>query len=150
MLDRRLQPVIKATFAAPARWLASIGVSADALTIVGFLVGLCGAGCLALRAYLPALVLLLLNRIFDGLDGALARLVGPTDRGAFLDVAFDFLFTLRYRLASQYRTLRIMVFRLVLFFLALWERRRVFWHLPRLPNAVASRRLRFLTREFSI
>ncbi|MBB4051356.1 phosphatidylglycerophosphate synthase [Devosia subaequoris] len=38
------------------------------------------------------LVLIALNRIFDGLDGAVARLAGPTDRGAFLDIALDFFF----------------------------------------------------------
>lgn len=90
MFDRRLQPVIRAAFAAPARVLAAHGVSADALTLVGFMLGLASAGCLASRAYLIALLLLLLNRIFDGLDGAVARLTGATDRGAFLDVALDF------------------------------------------------------------
>jgi phosphatidylglycerophosphate synthase len=90
MFDRHLQPVIRAAFAAPARVLAANGVSADAVTLIGFMVGLAGAGCLASRAYLTALLLLLLNRIFDGLDGAVARRVGPTDRGAFLDVALDF------------------------------------------------------------
>jgi phosphatidylglycerophosphate synthase len=90
MFDRRLQPLIRAAFAAPARVLAANGVSADALTLVGFMAGLAGASCLASRAYLLALILLLVNRIFDGLDGAVARLAGPTDRGAFLDVALDF------------------------------------------------------------
>lgn len=77
MFDRRLQPVIRAAFAAPARALAANGVPADALTLGGFMVGLAGAGRLASRAYLIAL--LLLNRIFDGLDGAVARLAGVTD-----------------------------------------------------------------------
>ena len=31
-------------------------------------------------------------RLCDGLDGAVARLTQPTDRGAFLDIALDFLF----------------------------------------------------------
>jgi phosphatidylglycerophosphate synthase len=43
-------------------------------------------------AYAPALGFILLNRIADGLDGAVARLTVPTDRGAFLDIAFDFFF----------------------------------------------------------
>ena len=90
MFDRRLQPMITVALAVPARLLAANGVSANALTLVGFLVGLAGAACLASRAYLLALLLLLVNRIFDGLDGAVARLVGPTDRGAFLDAALDF------------------------------------------------------------
>jgi phosphatidylglycerophosphate synthase len=36
--------------------------------------------------------LLLASRLCDGLDGAVARLTQPTDRGAFLDIALDFLF----------------------------------------------------------
>lgn len=39
-----------------------------------------------------ALLFILLNRLADRLDGALARLQGPTDRGAFLDIALDFVF----------------------------------------------------------
>ena len=38
-----------------------------------------------------ALALLIANRVADGLDGAIARATGPTDRGAFLDIALDFL-----------------------------------------------------------
>lgn len=92
MFDRRLQPVMKTALAAPARTLAGAGVSADALTMLGFAVGLGGVALIALQAYLPALVLLLSNRLLDGLDGAVARATGPTDRGAFLDIALDFVF----------------------------------------------------------
>jgi hypothetical protein len=35
---------------------------------------------------------LILNRLADGLDGAVARLTEPTDRGAYLDIALDFVF----------------------------------------------------------
>ena len=38
------------------------------------------------------LVLILSNRLADGLDGAIARATKPTDRGAFLDITFDFMF----------------------------------------------------------
>lgn len=50
------------------------------------------------------LALLLLNRAADGLDGALARQLGPTERGAFLDIALDFavyaLFPLGFAVAD--------------------------------------------------
>jgi phosphatidylglycerophosphate synthase len=36
--------------------------------------------------------LLLLSRLFDGLDGAVARQTQPTDRGGFLDITLDFIF----------------------------------------------------------
>ena len=47
---------------------------------------------LAFEAYFLALLLLLINRFADGLDGAVARQTNPTDRGAFLDISCDFLF----------------------------------------------------------
>lgn len=47
---------------------------------------------LAFGLYGLALGLIALNRIMDGLSGAVARLTGPTDRGAFLDIALDFVF----------------------------------------------------------
>jgi phosphatidylglycerophosphate synthase len=39
-----------------------------------------------------ALVLILINRIMDGLDGAVARRVGMTDLGGYLDIVLDFFF----------------------------------------------------------
>jgi phosphatidylglycerophosphate synthase len=55
-------------------------------------VGLAAAGAAALGLYWLALLGLALNRLADGLDGAVARVTGPTDRGAFLDIALDFVF----------------------------------------------------------
>jgi phosphatidylglycerophosphate synthase len=42
--------------------------------------------------FIYAFIFLCLNRLFDGLDGAMARLVGETDLGAFYDIVLDFLF----------------------------------------------------------
>lgn len=92
MLDRRAQAVLAPALDAAARWLARRGVSADAVTIAGFLVGIAAAAAIALGAPLIGLALLLTSRLCDGLDGALARLAQPTDRGAFLDITLDFLF----------------------------------------------------------
>jgi len=39
-----------------------------------------------------ALVCILLNRLGDGLDGALARMTGASDAGGFLDIVLDFIF----------------------------------------------------------
>ncbi|WP_333832611.1 CDP-alcohol phosphatidyltransferase family protein [Rubrimonas sp.] len=75
-----------------ARGLRARGVGADSVTLAGFVLGLAGAAALAFGQFLPALALILANRIADGLDGEVARLDGPTDRGAFLDIAFDFVF----------------------------------------------------------
>ncbi len=92
MIDAALLPTQRRMLQPAARWMASRGVTADAITVAGFLVG---AGCLpalAFGAYGVALGLIVLNRVADGLDGAVARLTRPTDRGAFLDIALDFVF----------------------------------------------------------
>ena len=43
-------------------------------------------------SFVMAFLFLFLNRLFDGLDGAIARLVGETDLGAFYDIISDFIF----------------------------------------------------------
>lgn len=60
--------------------------------MAGFLLGALALPALAFGLYGVALGLIALNRLMDGLDGAVARLSGPTDRGAFLDIALDFVF----------------------------------------------------------
>lgn len=92
MIDRYLLPLQVATLRPVARVLAAAGVSANTVTIVGFIVGLAAGVSIALGAHVAGLVLLLANRALDGLDGVLAREVGASDRGAFLDIALDFFF----------------------------------------------------------
>lgn len=92
MIDRYLLPLQAAAFGPAARTLAAAGVSANVVTIVGFATGLAASGAIACGAYLAGLVLLLVNRALDGLDGVLARETGASDRGAFLDIALDFFF----------------------------------------------------------
>lgn len=75
-----------------ASWLAKLGLRADLITLMGFMLGVGAWIALTMQAYLWALVGISANRIFDGLDGAVAKRLGPTDRGAFLDIVFDFLF----------------------------------------------------------
>ncbi|GAA0207217.1 CDP-alcohol phosphatidyltransferase family protein [Cytobacillus oceanisediminis] len=70
--------------------VAARGVPATAITGAGWLVGV--GACLAVLAqwWNLALVLWLLNRTLDGLDGAVARQHGATDLGGFLDLLADF------------------------------------------------------------
>lgn len=92
MIDARLLPLQRALMQPPARWLVACGVRADQITLVGCLIGLLAAFAAALGLYPLALLGLALNRLADGLDGAVARLTTPTDRGAFLDITLDFVF----------------------------------------------------------
>jgi phosphatidylglycerophosphate synthase len=92
MLDRRAQALIAPGLRRAAAGLQRRGVSADQVTLAGFALGLAAAAAIALAQPLAGLALLLASRLADGLDGALARLTRPTDRGAFLDIALDFMF----------------------------------------------------------
>jgi phosphatidylglycerophosphate synthase len=60
--------------------------------MAGLGLGLGAAALVALGATGWALVPLLLSRLADGLDGAVARATAKTDFGGFLDIAADFLF----------------------------------------------------------
>ena len=92
MIDRHLLPVQNAVLAPMAYALVVRGAEADRLTLLGFGAGALAATCLALGWEWSGLLLILMNRILDGLDGEVARLNGPSDRGAFLDMTCDFLF----------------------------------------------------------
>lgn len=92
MIDARLQPLQRIVLRPPAAVLAARGISADAISVTGFAIGLLAIPALALGWWTTAFALIAVNRIMDGLDGAVARINGPTDRGAFLDIALDFVF----------------------------------------------------------
>lgn len=92
MLDKHLHPRIKPLLNRLAEKLDQQGVTANGVTLTGFGVGVLALPFLALGWYFPALVAIVLNRLCDGLDGALARRKGLTDAGGFLDISLDFLF----------------------------------------------------------
>ncbi|MCE2570310.1 CDP-alcohol phosphatidyltransferase family protein [Motilimonas eburnea] len=75
-----------------ARQLAKTPLSANQVTLFGFGCGLGAAILVAFNQYQGALALLLINRLCDGLDGALARVKGSTSAGAYLDICCDFIF----------------------------------------------------------
>jgi phosphatidylglycerophosphate synthase len=92
MLDKAVQQALRPLMTRAARGLVHLGVGADAISVAGFAIGMAAAGAIAFQHYLPGLALLLLSRLMDGLDGAVARATRPTDRGGFLDITLDFLF----------------------------------------------------------
>lgn len=92
MLDATLQPLIDPPLDRLGRRIAAFGWRPDAITLAGLGLGLLAVPALALQSYVVALALIALNRIADGLDGAVARIRGPTDLGGFLDIVCDFVF----------------------------------------------------------
>ena len=92
MIDARILPLQKAALQPVAERLAHRGVKADQISLVGFMAGVGAFVALCYGQWLAALLLILANRVLDGLDGAVARIQGPTDRGAYLDIALDMVF----------------------------------------------------------
>ncbi|MCK5273955.1 MAG: CDP-alcohol phosphatidyltransferase family protein, partial [Alphaproteobacteria bacterium] len=91
MLDHIVRPWIDPPLNRAGRMLADAGVSANAVTLSGFAVGLVAIPAIGTGHYLVGLALLLANRLSDGLDGAVARVRGPTDLGGYLDIVCDFI-----------------------------------------------------------
>lgn len=93
MLDRWTMPLTQGPLTTLARRIAGLGVRPDQVTLAGFLVGMLALPLLIMEWYLAALVVVLLNRLGDGLDGALARHLGQaSDAGGFVDIGLDFVF----------------------------------------------------------
>jgi len=92
MLDRAATALIKPAVNRLARVCVRAGLSANKMTLISFLIGLVAALLIATHAYLAGATAILLSRLGDALDGAMARQTQPTDAGGFLDIALDFLF----------------------------------------------------------
>lgn len=92
MFDASLRPILET----PLGWLAggciAVGLTANSLTILGFVLGVFCAVFVAMGFFVAALICLILNRLCDGLDGAVARRSGSSDFGGYLDIVCDFLF----------------------------------------------------------
>jgi phosphatidylglycerophosphate synthase len=85
MLDAPIRKVLATPLNTAAGTLQRIGLGANFVTVTGFILGLIAIGAIASESYLVGLAFLLLNRIADGLDGALARRTRETPLGGFLD-----------------------------------------------------------------
>jgi phosphatidylglycerophosphate synthase len=92
MLDHISLKLAKPLLESTARRLATRNISADQVSVLGFMMGVAGAATIGFQYYIFGMVLILLNRLADGIDGALARIKGATDRGAYLDICLDFIF----------------------------------------------------------
>jgi phosphatidylglycerophosphate synthase len=92
VFDRQLLLLTKPLVIALARRFHHHGISANQVSIFGFGIGIISAGLISSGFTTAALLPLAINRILDGIDGAIARFGVPSDRGAFLDVTLDFLF----------------------------------------------------------
>ncbi|RUO77012.1 CDP-alcohol phosphatidyltransferase family protein [Idiomarina seosinensis] len=92
MIDPLVTPITRKILEPMAGELVKRRVSADQVTVFGFFLGLLAIPALAMEWYGLALLFILVNRISDGLDGAVARQTKMTDAGGYLDIVLDFIF----------------------------------------------------------
>jgi phosphatidylglycerophosphate synthase len=92
MLDNYTQKAIRPLISSLAGALHGLGVGANTLTWWGWGLGMASAVAIVNQMYVLGLCVLLLSRLCDGLDGAVARLSQPSDAGGFLDISLDFWF----------------------------------------------------------
>jgi phosphatidylglycerophosphate synthase len=92
MFDAKLRPLIDRGLDPIGHRLAGYGISANNVTIVGAGFGLLAFIFIAVDLAFFGLWMIILNRVADGLDGAVARASGQTDFGGYLDLVVDFIF----------------------------------------------------------
>ncbi|WP_022942149.1 CDP-alcohol phosphatidyltransferase family protein [Psychromonas hadalis] len=92
MLDRYTIKMVQKPLELMANKINKMGIKADHITLVGFAFGLLAFIAIIFQWYIAGLIFILINRTFDGLDGAVARLQGISDAGGFLDITLDFIF----------------------------------------------------------
>ena len=92
MIDKYTHAMAQIVLTPLAKACNRFNIKADAVTVVGFLLGVLSMVFIYLQMYDIALYGVILNRIFDGLDGSLAREQGISPAGGFLDIVLDFIF----------------------------------------------------------
>ena len=92
MIDAKLNNFLRPYLSFLAKIIIKLNISANIITFLGFFFGLCCFYSIINFYFTGAFLFLVLNRFCDGLDGAVARLLGPTDIGAFYDITLDFVF----------------------------------------------------------
>ncbi len=92
MIDSGIRRHIDPAFNAVGLGLSSMGITANQVTVAGFVFGMMALPLLAFEMYYWALFVGTLNRVCDALDGAIARDQGITDLGGYLDIVLDFIF----------------------------------------------------------
>lgn len=81
---------VKGVFEPIALTLGRLGLTPDALTLIGFAITVVGAGLVALGQWTLGGIVVFVGGVFDMFDGTLARATGRVSRlGAFMDSVFD-------------------------------------------------------------
>lgn len=90
MISNQARDRVKGVFEPIALGLGRLGLTPDALTVIGFAITVVGAGLVAVGQWTLGGIVVFAGGVFDMFDGTLARATGRESRlGAFLDSVFD-------------------------------------------------------------
>ncbi len=93
MFDKYLVPLVQHPLRHIARVCLRLGISETAVTLIGVLTSLVVLVSLWLQWHALALCFVFVNRLCDGLDGAIARESHrQSASGGFIDIVIDFVF----------------------------------------------------------
>ena len=92
MLDSRIRPYIDLFTNSFGPRFARMGITANMVTVFSFGLGVLAFTVITQEMFVAAFILIALNRIGDGIDGAIARHEGMSDFGGYLDIVLDFIF----------------------------------------------------------
>tara|TARA_Y100001933_G_C18826181_1_gene491457 strand:- start:159 stop:740 length:582 start_codon:yes stop_codon:yes gene_type:complete len=90
MLDTHARKWVEPTIASGANILHRIGLTANQVTMISFLIGLSTSGFILVNKPIVAVILLWLSGYLDAVDGSLARRFDkPSAVGTLMDITFD-------------------------------------------------------------
>ena len=92
MIDKELNKYTRSHLNRIANILHEKGVESNWVTLLGLALAFLCFVALSYGLFYLGLILILINRFLDGLDGSLARLGTPRKFGAFFDITSDFAF----------------------------------------------------------
>lgn len=92
MLDGKARKLIDPTLMQMSAFLVKNNITPNQVTIAGFVIGILAAVAIGFHYFWLGLLLLLISRLADGLDGSVAKLTKSSDFGGFLDITLDFAF----------------------------------------------------------
>ncbi len=92
MFDGVLRTAINPVIDRLASQCIKAGATADGMTLAGFGLALIAAIAIMFGWLWTGLAFILLSRLCDALDGAIAKQTWPSDFGGYLDIVLDFAF----------------------------------------------------------
>ncbi|WP_345243936.1 CDP-alcohol phosphatidyltransferase family protein [Pontibacillus salipaludis] len=89
MLDTHARKYVQPSIEHTSKWLTKLGLTANQVTTIAFIIGIASGGIYALGFPILAVVALWLSGFLDAVDGTMARMTKPSSFGTVMDITFD-------------------------------------------------------------